>query len=82
VADRAGLRGDPAAAHGRVDVVRAEERDLLERLTDHHARRRAREVIVIQAIVDRDPAIAGGEPDAGDGRLPATSGVGLLHRRS
>src|SRR5688572_21334038 len=47
VPDRASLRGDSAATHRRVDVVLIEQRDLFERLADHHACGRTREVILV-----------------------------------
>src|SRR5262249_46631024 len=78
VPDRAGLAGEPAALHVRVDVVPADGLGRLERLPDHHLRRRAAEVIVQLALVDLDRPAARGEPDARDRRLAAPRRVESL----
>src|SRR5687768_10331019 len=80
VTDRAGLRRDATADHRRVHIVLVEQRHLFERLANHHARGRAREVILVAAIVDRELALAGGQPHASNCRLAATGSVRLLRR--
>ena len=47
----------------------------LQRLGDHHPQHRAGEVDLLVAAVDRDLALAGLDPDAGDGVLPLAGRV-------
>src|SRR5689334_19954618 len=75
VADRACLSGGPAAAHVHDGVELAHRVGQLERLGDHHPQRLAREVVLEGAPVDQDTALAGLQPDAGDGGLAASGSI-------
>src|SRR6185436_15653183 len=76
VLDRTGLAGKPATLDGGNDVVLAGPVGDLERLVDHQAQGRTGEVHGLVAAVDGDLARTGLQPDAGDGVLAATGGIG------
>src|SRR5690606_16601158 len=76
----AGLAREPAALDGGDHVVLALATRHLERLVDHQAQRRTREIDFLLTAVDHDLAAAGLEPDAGDRVLAAAGGVGTALR--
>src|SRR3954452_209820 len=69
--DGPGLAGDPAAADRDGHVVVALALDRGQRPTGDHAMHARREVVVDRAPVDREPAVAGREPDTCDRALAA-----------
>src|SRR5581483_9148891 len=75
VADRPRLAAGPAPAHVHDRVELPPRVRQLERLGDHHPQRLAREVVLEGAPVDQDAALAGLQPDAGDGGLAASGSV-------
>src|SRR5882724_11669609 len=76
VAERAGLAREPAAVHRADDVVLADPVGHPERLVDHHAQHRPREIDGAVAVVDGDLAGAGLQPDAGHRVLALAGGIG------
>src|SRR5947209_1887250 len=77
----AGLAGDPAAFALHVDVEPRERLRHLERLADDHLQRRAREILVDRALVDRDDALAEREPHPRDTALAAAGAVKVVLSR-
>src|SRR5690606_7194764 len=75
VADRTGLAGRAAAAHGDVDVELVLGLGDGERLAHDHARGLAAEEDVERPAVDDDLAAAGTQNDAGRGGLAAAGSV-------
>src|SRR5690606_11624920 len=87
VTHSAGLARETRTGDGRDHVELAFALGDLERLVDHHAQNRAREVGVAGLAVDRDVALAGLHPNAGNrvlalaGRVGAAELVDLLFAR-
>src|SRR5262249_27556816 len=75
VADRVRLARQTAAADLHEHVEGPRGLGQLQRLPEHHARGLAAEVILQHAIVDRDLAGTGLQPDTGHRFLAATGGV-------
>src|SRR5688500_12995717 len=76
VTDRTGLARKAPADHGADDVELAGAVHHAERLVDHHAQHRAREIDQDVAVVDGNLAAARLQPDAGDGVLALAGGIG------
>ena len=76
--DRVGLRRVTATLDRRDDVELVEGFDELEGLTRDHARGLALEVLVGRVTVDGHHARAGHDPNASNGGLSLTSGVGAV----
>src|SRR5690606_4895470 len=72
----AGLAREARTCDGRDHVELAFALGDLERLVDHHAQNRAREVRVAGLAVDGDIALAGLHPNARDSVLTLAGGVG------
>src|SRR4029079_1045127 len=75
VTDRPRLAGGAGGAHVHDGVELPHRVGELQRLGDHHPQRLAREVVLEGAPVDQDAALAGMQPDAGDGGLAASGSV-------
>src|SRR4051794_14890542 len=76
VLDRAGLAGEAAADDGRDHVILVAALGDIERLVDHEAQRRTREIGFLLATVDDDLARARLQPDARNGVLAAAGRIG------
>jgi hypothetical protein len=82
---RAGLPGEAAAGDRDQQVILGEPVGDDQRLVEDHAQNRAREIDVERAAIDGDHALAGLDPDAGDGVLALAGRIGaallveLLH---
>src|SRR5262249_37646615 len=79
VANRARLAGRSTATHVDQGIELPHRAGELERLTDHHAERLAREVVLEGPAIDDDVASAGLEPHASDRGFAPSCSVILSH---